>query len=708
MSDAARRAEQVGETAVAVTAPVRRARHAGDVRLDDPELAAVQFTADMRPLVVDGSNLGKIGARQSRPPIDLAVLREALSALRHQFPGAQIVTVVDRHEAYRQDVSAASRAAVQQAFASGEFAEPPKGVKGGADGFILSMAEQHGAVVVSNDAYKEFVPGFPWLTEGGRLLGANRSLLGWTFPPCVTSRTRQRGASRRDKSGDATPARSDRPAESFAQILARFRALEGVGGVVGDARTELSLHHAPEAHAAAEQWITEHPASHGAWSALGRTLLHLQRFAEALGAAERSISLEPTDPEAWSLKARAHDQLRRYDEALVAVDHALSLRADHLESWRVKTRLLVLLRQYEEALTAEQHCHELDPDKDECCGLDADTLVDAQSMLARDAEDPSGWSLMITGLRAFGAWEDALIAAERLRSTARQRPPSFQLDYAWQTIADCHVHLGQRDDALAALDTRISLTHQSDLLEPLWFKTALLVALGREEEARVVARLHIGEPTMSLYSSTAAVETANRVHDELKVSGLWARAYAAHLRVHERALVERIWSQAASAHLSVHEEALAEADNRLATLPDDTEAIHIRAAALIRLGRYEEGLAAAEKATALWPTDPDGWVCTIAASRHLGRGTGTALEIANALVARHPDLPAAWEGLSDILYRFDRFDESLKALVSWERLAPGCADALRTRSARIREATRSGQPGEPDWVRNSRGPSDER
>jgi tetratricopeptide (TPR) repeat protein len=126
------------------------------------------------------------------------------------------------------------------------------------------------------------------------------------------------------------------------------------------------------------------------------------------------------------------------------------------------------------------------------------------------------------------------------------------------------------------------------------------------------------------------------------------------------------------------------------------------------LGRYEEGLAAAEKATALWPTDPDGWVCTIAASRHLGRGTGTALEIANALVARHPDLPAAWEGLSDILYRFDRFDESLKALVSWERLAPGCADALRTRSARIREATRSGQPGEPDWVRNSRGPSDER
>jgi len=123
--------------------------------------------------------------------------------LRHQFPDVTIVTVIDRHEAYRRDVAAERRAEIQHAFASGEFTQPPKNVAGGQDTFFLRMAEQHGAVVVSNDTFGEYLAEFPWLSDGDRLLGADHGKLGWTFVPCASS-TPKRAASRSEKPRSTT------------------------------------------------------------------------------------------------------------------------------------------------------------------------------------------------------------------------------------------------------------------------------------------------------------------------------------------------------------------------------------------------------------------------------------------------------------------------------------------------------------------------
>ncbi len=147
----------------------------------------------MRALVVDGSNLGKLDGGR----LDLNLLRDAVAALEARHPGTPIVTVLDRHEAYRRDVPAALRAEVRQAFAAGESVEPPANVAGGADGFILAMAEQHGASVVSNDGFADLTAGFPWLWEAGRLLGADHGQLGWTFMLRAPSRRRDSGARRR-------------------------------------------------------------------------------------------------------------------------------------------------------------------------------------------------------------------------------------------------------------------------------------------------------------------------------------------------------------------------------------------------------------------------------------------------------------------------------------------------------------------------------
>ncbi len=165
----------------------------------------------MRALVVDGSNVGKVSsARDGSGPalLNLAVLRDALGALQREYPNATIVAVVDRHEAYRDDVPAALREEVRRAFAAGEFEEPPVNVSGGADGFILRMADQHDAVVVSNDAFKDYAVDFPWLADGDRLLGVNKSALGWTFALRSGSKGRRRAGRGRDQ--DATAKRSSR------------------------------------------------------------------------------------------------------------------------------------------------------------------------------------------------------------------------------------------------------------------------------------------------------------------------------------------------------------------------------------------------------------------------------------------------------------------------------------------------------------------
>jgi hypothetical protein len=135
--------------------------------------------------VVDGSNL----ATEGRTEPSLAQLREAVAALRKEYPGVTITVVVDASFEHRIDDK--ERAAFGKAEAAGEIVSPPAGAIGRGDGFLLQIADRTGATVLSNDSFQEFHGEYGWLFDTGRLVGAKPvTRVGWIF----SLRTPVRGA----------------------------------------------------------------------------------------------------------------------------------------------------------------------------------------------------------------------------------------------------------------------------------------------------------------------------------------------------------------------------------------------------------------------------------------------------------------------------------------------------------------------------------
>ncbi|MFD0167778.1 Hsp70 family protein [Streptomyces decoyicus] len=148
-------------------------------------------------LVVDGSNLAWIGHSPRRPGVyesedrpDFAQLMAARSALASRYSGAQIHVVVDA--SLRHRVAAEERAAVEAALSKGEVIQPPAGTEGKGDALVAAIADDTGAMVVTNDNYVELQVRYPWLREKGRVLGATLTHGIWIFAPrtCVAPRQR--------------------------------------------------------------------------------------------------------------------------------------------------------------------------------------------------------------------------------------------------------------------------------------------------------------------------------------------------------------------------------------------------------------------------------------------------------------------------------------------------------------------------------------
>ncbi|MGA5560616.1 Hsp70 family protein [Streptomyces platensis] len=148
-------------------------------------------------LVVDGSNLAWIGHSPRRPGVyesedrpDFAQLMAARSALASRYPSAQIHMVVDA--SLRHRVAAEERAAVEAALSKGDIIQPPAGTEGKGDALVAAIADDTGAMVVTNDNYVELQARYPWLRETGRVLGATLTHGIWIFAPrtCVAARRR--------------------------------------------------------------------------------------------------------------------------------------------------------------------------------------------------------------------------------------------------------------------------------------------------------------------------------------------------------------------------------------------------------------------------------------------------------------------------------------------------------------------------------------
>ncbi|MFD8460473.1 Hsp70 family protein [Streptomyces antimycoticus] len=162
-----------------------------------PKVTTDPTDSSPQVLVVDGSNLAWIGHSPRRPGIyesedrpNFAQLLEARAALASRYPNAEIHMVVDA--TLRHRVTAEERSAVEEALSKGDITQPPAGTEGKGDALVAAIADDTGAVIVTNDNYVELQPRYPWLREKGRVLGATLSRGIWIFAPrtCVAPRQR--------------------------------------------------------------------------------------------------------------------------------------------------------------------------------------------------------------------------------------------------------------------------------------------------------------------------------------------------------------------------------------------------------------------------------------------------------------------------------------------------------------------------------------
>jgi hypothetical protein len=128
--------------------------------------------------VVDGSNI----ATEGRSVPSLAQLDDAVRQFQAEFPGTEVIVVVDATFGHRIDPS--ERKAFDEAVAHAELVSPPAGAVGRGDAFLLRVAERVGAQVLSNDSFQEFHAEHPWLFDEGRLIGGKPVPgVGWIFTP---------------------------------------------------------------------------------------------------------------------------------------------------------------------------------------------------------------------------------------------------------------------------------------------------------------------------------------------------------------------------------------------------------------------------------------------------------------------------------------------------------------------------------------------
>ena len=162
-----------------------------------------------KKIVVDGSNI----ATEGRSLPSLAQLVEAVADFQAEFPGYEVIVVVDATFGHRIDPS--ERAEFEAAEAAGELLSPPAGAIGRGDAFLLRIADRSGAMVLSNDSFQEFHGEFEWLFDKGRLLGGKPVPgVGWIFTPRSPVRgPKSREAvkeAKRSRARDAGPAAATR------------------------------------------------------------------------------------------------------------------------------------------------------------------------------------------------------------------------------------------------------------------------------------------------------------------------------------------------------------------------------------------------------------------------------------------------------------------------------------------------------------------
>ncbi|CAN5621595.1 hypothetical protein BH20ACT2_BH20ACT2_08070 [soil metagenome] len=169
----------------------------------DKHEPADEHLAAEKHVVVDGSNL----ATEGRTNPSLEQLNDAVIAFLKKHPHEKLTVVVDATFGHRID--AHEKPLFEEAILAGELVSPPAGAIGRGDAFVLQIADQAHATVLSNDSFQEFHGEYDWLFDEGRLVGGKPvPAVGWVFVnrtpvrgPTSRRATREtRGRSRRGSS----------------------------------------------------------------------------------------------------------------------------------------------------------------------------------------------------------------------------------------------------------------------------------------------------------------------------------------------------------------------------------------------------------------------------------------------------------------------------------------------------------------------------
>jgi hypothetical protein len=117
-------------------------------------------------VVVDGSNAAAGGG--CRLP-SLARLLAVRAAALAKWPTANVIVVVDanlRHKFCKEDQEKMARMC-----GTGEIIAAPSSTVGNGDAVLLAIAASCDSKIVSNDAFREHVDEYPFLTDDERVFG---------------------------------------------------------------------------------------------------------------------------------------------------------------------------------------------------------------------------------------------------------------------------------------------------------------------------------------------------------------------------------------------------------------------------------------------------------------------------------------------------------------------------------------------------------
>ncbi len=130
-------------------------------------------------LIIDASNIANI-LNDKQPKWSYVV--SFLKALKEKHKGAKITIFADAN--LRHQLDEKERELMKNTEQSDGIHTPPAGAIGKADSLILRYSdEKKGAVIYTNDSYREFQEEFPWLRTERRLVGVNLIDKSWFFSP---------------------------------------------------------------------------------------------------------------------------------------------------------------------------------------------------------------------------------------------------------------------------------------------------------------------------------------------------------------------------------------------------------------------------------------------------------------------------------------------------------------------------------------------